>query len=395
MVHGEERQPTFQNLVSDVKAGNEQRMRLDLDPLPTSFAARTDFKKERALKRKMLRDAKNDFKRGSKLKKHRTSMSGGNVHSASLQRVEGSPLVKLAIILLYFAVGVSFYVTVEGWHVMDTIYYIIVTVTTVGYGDFAPETDEGKIFTIFYMLFGLGYIGSVIGEAIQNVMDASEAAALARLDDDPDDGEAPHLQKILMSFAQFCLCLVVGMVFFALSEGEFGDQVCGADLKDAAGNSCWKANPWVDGLYWSLITVTTVGYGDFSLLQRRSRIFSIFYILFCTVVLANAIQNVVEVMSEKKKEREWNSLKNQELDTEMILAIDKSGDEKIDKGEFLMYCLVKLGKVEEEECHPWMEKFDELDADGSGYLDADDLEAMKDQAPETQKPKQEQYVTSI
>ena len=105
----------------------------------------------------------------------------------------------------------------------------------------------------------LKFAGSVIGEAIQNVMDASEAAALARLDEyvilgsgfdlacsivsnsqrpsktvfwfesaccsDPDDGEAPHLQKILMSFAQFCLCLVVGMVFFALSEGEFGDQV--------------------------------------------------------------------------------------------------------------------------------------------------------------------------
>ena len=34
-------------------------------------------------------------------------MSGGNVHSASLQRVEGSPLVKLAIILLYFAVVIQ------------------------------------------------------------------------------------------------------------------------------------------------------------------------------------------------------------------------------------------------------------------------------------------------
>ena len=36
------------------------------------------------------------------------------------------------------------------------MYFTVVTVTTVGYGDFAPSTDIGKIFTIFFSFFGIG-----------------------------------------------------------------------------------------------------------------------------------------------------------------------------------------------------------------------------------------------
>jgi hypothetical protein len=44
MPHGEERALTFQNLVNDVKAGNESRRAPSMEPLPTSFAARVDYK---------------------------------------------------------------------------------------------------------------------------------------------------------------------------------------------------------------------------------------------------------------------------------------------------------------------------------------------------------------
>ncbi|WP_235824154.1 potassium channel family protein [Falsiruegeria mediterranea] len=49
-----------------------------------------------------------------------------------------------------------FYRLVEGWSWLDSIYFSVVTISTVGFGDFSPETAAGKIFTMFYILIGLG-----------------------------------------------------------------------------------------------------------------------------------------------------------------------------------------------------------------------------------------------
>ncbi len=64
----------------------------------------------------------------------------------------------LAIILL----GSWFYVRVEGWTLLDAIYFSITTLATVGYGDLAPQTALGKVFTIFYILIGIGMLSGFI-----------------------------------------------------------------------------------------------------------------------------------------------------------------------------------------------------------------------------------------
>lgn len=50
----------------------------------------------------------------------------------------------------------------EGWTWIDSVYFSVITLTTVGYGDFSPQTDEGKIFAIFYIFIGIGIILSFI-----------------------------------------------------------------------------------------------------------------------------------------------------------------------------------------------------------------------------------------
>ncbi len=73
-------------------------------------------------------------------------------------RTRGLVYATLFIIVL----GAAFYRSVEGWRWLDAFYFAVITLTTVGYGDLAPQSDAAKLFTIFYILVGLGIIGSFV-----------------------------------------------------------------------------------------------------------------------------------------------------------------------------------------------------------------------------------------
>ena len=47
---------------------------------------------------------------------------------------------------------------VEGWSWLDSLYFSVITLTTIGYGDFSPQTDLGKIFTLPYIVVGVALI---------------------------------------------------------------------------------------------------------------------------------------------------------------------------------------------------------------------------------------------
>lgn|SRR6056300_458406 len=54
--------------------------------------------------------------------------------------------------------GALFYHLIEKWTFLDALYFSAITLTTIGYGDFTPQTDAGKIFTIIYIGLGVGLI---------------------------------------------------------------------------------------------------------------------------------------------------------------------------------------------------------------------------------------------
>jgi voltage-gated potassium channel len=51
---------------------------------------------------------------------------------------------------------------IEGWAIVDSFYFSVISLTTVGYGDFTPQTTLGKLFSAFYVLGGIGVIVAFI-----------------------------------------------------------------------------------------------------------------------------------------------------------------------------------------------------------------------------------------
>jgi len=64
----------------------------------------------------------------------------------------------MILTVLMLGLGTVFYVFMEKWSWIDSLYFCVITLTTVGYGDIVPVTDEGKLFTIFFSLFGIGVL---------------------------------------------------------------------------------------------------------------------------------------------------------------------------------------------------------------------------------------------
>ena len=52
--------------------------------------------------------------------------------------------------------GTIFYSTVEGWGILDSLYFSVITLATVGYGDLHPTTPLSKVFTMVYIVLGVG-----------------------------------------------------------------------------------------------------------------------------------------------------------------------------------------------------------------------------------------------
>jgi len=69
-----------------------------------------------------------------------------------------------AVLVALLLSGTIFYAGVEGWTVIDALYFSVMTLATVGYGDLAPSTDLSKIFTVMYVIVGAGVFLSFIAK---------------------------------------------------------------------------------------------------------------------------------------------------------------------------------------------------------------------------------------
>lgn len=118
-----------------------------------------------------------------------------------------------------------FYLSTHGWQWLECIYFCIVTVTTVGYGDYVPDDSIlDKVLLLIFLWFNMFILSTVL------------SIVTSKADDDMEGpkGKGLGFQTIVL------VCMVVGggVLFMFLEDWSF-----------------------LEGLTFSTVTLTTVGYG--------------------------------------------------------------------------------------------------------------------------------------
>ncbi len=70
--------------------------------------------------------------------------------------------IVLFLLVCLIILSVLFFHEVEGWDYLNSYYYTIVTVATVGYGDYTPKTDVGKIGATVLIIVGIGLFSTFV-----------------------------------------------------------------------------------------------------------------------------------------------------------------------------------------------------------------------------------------
>jgi len=287
-------------------------------------------------------------------------------------------LYGLLFVISYMAVGVVAYSFVfESWGVVDSLYFSMVTLTTVGYGDVVPETQRGRFFTIIYATSGIVIIGVIVGRIGEQLADAQLKAIetmdlklerdTMRLVQDGDDGASPRksegreapvrergffVNSIFMPYVPLLLPFLLGAYVEGRGQG-------------------WTI---VDLLYYAACTMTTVGYGDLvPASDGISRMAAAFFVPASAFALASMLGRYAALSARRRATRARRAVMDRGLRASDLDAMDRDGDGAVSRMEFVEFMLLSMGKVDREFLDRLHAQFDSLDKDGNGTLDRNDL----------------------
>jgi len=94
-----------------------------------------------------------------------SELHGEDSHSASINSIEQelhelkhTAMIHVLQIALALFIGAAIIARIEGWNYNDALYWTTATISSVGYGDIYPETQGGKVFTIFFAPLGCSVV---------------------------------------------------------------------------------------------------------------------------------------------------------------------------------------------------------------------------------------------
>lgn len=76
-------------------------------------------------------------------------------------------LLLVGLLFGFLVAGAAWYAAVEGFGILDAAYQAVTTLSTVGFQEIRPLDDSGRIFTMFYILSGVGLLFYVATTAVE------------------------------------------------------------------------------------------------------------------------------------------------------------------------------------------------------------------------------------
>lgn len=235
---------------------------------------------------------------------------------------DSSSLVRQAAVLLiiYLSLGVFIYSFnrdhfsgIETNPVIDALYFCIVTMCTIGYGDIAPSSSAAKIFACLFVLVGFGFIDILLSGVVNYVLDLQENMILTGIEEKSQEGfsvrnyiydKAKGRMRIRMKVG-----LAIGVVFLCIGVGS-------VVLYFMEGLSV------IDSFYLSVMSVTTVGYGDRAFKSPQGRLFAAIWLLVSTLAVARAFLYLAEARIDKRHRRIAKWVLHREITVEDLVAAD-------------------------------------------------------------------------
>lgn len=72
----------------------------------------------------------------------------------------------VVLLVALHVIGVAGYMLIEGWSFLDALYMTVITLGTVGYGETRPLDTNGRIFTMVFIIAGIGTFTYAISSVV-------------------------------------------------------------------------------------------------------------------------------------------------------------------------------------------------------------------------------------
>ncbi|OVA02177.1 EF-hand domain [Macleaya cordata] len=268
---------------------------------------------------------------------------------------------------LYLGVGtVCFYLVkdqIRGQKtngILDAVYFCIVTMTTVGYGDLVPNSVPSKLLACAFVFTGMALIGLTLSKSADYLVEKQESLLVKCLHINKKVGASDLFKEIEENRVKYKFILNLGLLVLLMVVGTiFLSRVEHLSL--------------VDAFYCVCSTITTLGYGDKSFSTDAGRIFAVFWILTSTVCLGLFFLHLAELSTERKQQSLVNWVLRRKMTYIDLEAADLDDDGVLSAAEFIIYKLKEMGKINQEDIALVMKEFEDLDVDQSGTLSASDI----------------------